>query len=126
MYKAVKTSIYLLYKYYSNGGTKSIAYETAIMVTSFFLMIHVLQVKVFLWGGGITFGSNRFERFLSVSVVFIPAYFLISSIYGKKKILEMEGDNSVIFRKGYFFIILYCVFTFSVLTFLVLINKHII
>lgn len=125
MYKAVKTTIYLLYKYYSTGGTKSIAYETALMVTSFFLMIHVLQVKVLLWGGGITFGSTRFERLLSVSVVFIPAYFLLSSLYRKDKILMMEGDNSINHRKGYLFIILYCVFTFSLLTFLVFISKPI-
>lgn len=110
----------MLYKYYKGGGTKSIAYESAIMTATFFIIIHLLQVKVLVWGGGLTFGNSRIEKLLSISIFFIPIYFLLSQIFKRNIIVNIQEKYLVSYRNGYIYLIIYCIATFSLLTFLIL------
>lgn len=122
MKKVFQDVIYLLYRHYNGGGTKSIAYESAIISVAFLILIHLLQIKVLVWGGGVTIGDNRLLRFLSISIYFIPVYFLLSWLFTRKNTLEYSYLGSL--RKGYLFLVLYLIATFSILTLIILYKKN--
>ena len=118
MYKGIKFVIYLLYKHYFGGGTKNIAYESALMTVTFFILIHLLQIKVLFWGGGLTFGSTKPERLLSVSFIFIPVYLILNFFFRKKDTLDPTNNYPINLKKGYLYLMLYCVLSLSLLVFL--------
>lgn len=121
MRKIILDAIFLLYKYYDKGGTKIIAYESALMSLTTLIMIHVLQIKVLLVGGGLTIGDSRLVRLISVSVVFIPVYFLLQACF---KNAELDEHNySGVMRKGYLYLITYVILSISLLIVLALANK---
>ncbi len=122
MKKIFKDIIYLLYRHYNGGGTKSIAYESAIISVTFLILIHILQIKVLVWGGGVTIGNNRLLRFLSISIYFIPVYLLLSWLFTKHDTLEYSYLGSI--KRGYLFFILYLVATFTILTIIILYKKN--
>lgn len=124
--KTISITIYLLFKHYLGGGTKAIAYESALMTATFFVLIHLLQVKVLLWGGGLTFGVSKLQKLLSISVVFIPTYFILMKIFSKKTISNIPTKYSINYKRGYLYLILYCLLTFGILTLLILISKDLI
>jgi hypothetical protein len=126
MLKTISITIYLLYRHYLGGGTKSIAYESALMTVTFFVMIHILQIKVFFWGGGVTFGNTRVEKFLSISVVFIPIYFILTNVFKKRNVIDIQNHYSINYRKSYLYLIIYCFLTFGLLTFFILKSKNLI
>lgn len=121
MRKLFLDTIFLLNKYYDKGGTKIIAYESALMTMTTLILIHVLQIKVLVVGGGLTMGDSRLVRLLSVSIVFIPVYFLLQGCF-KKAELD-EHNYSGVIRKGYSYLIIYVILSISLLVVLVLANK---
>ncbi len=126
MLKTISITIHLLYRHYLGGGTKAIAYESALMTVTFFIMIHILQIKVFFWGGGVTFGSTRLEKFLSISVVFIPVYFILMKAFKRNNIIDIQARYSINYKKSYLYLIIYCFLTFGLLTFIILRSKNLI
>jgi hypothetical protein len=122
MKKVFQNVIHLLYRHYNGGGTKSIAYESAISSVAFMILIHLLQIKVLIWGGGVTVGSNRLLRFLSISIYFIPVYFLLSWLFTRQNTLEYQYSGSL--RKGYLYLVLYLIISFALLTFIILYKKN--
>lgn len=93
--KVFQNVIHLLYRHFNGGGTKSIAYESAIASVVFMILIHLLQIKVLIWGGGMTIGSNRLLRFLSISIYFVPVYFLLSRWFTRQNTLEYQYSGSL-------------------------------
>lgn len=126
MLKIVGITIHLLYKHYLGGGTKTIAYESALMTVTFFVMIHLLQIKVLFWGGGLTFGNTRVEKFLSISVIFIPVYFTLMKVFKRNDVIDIQTRYPINYIKGYLYLIIYCFFTFGLLTFFILRSKNLI
>jgi hypothetical protein len=123
MRRIIKTAIFLLYKHYSSEGTKNIAYESAIITATFFIMIHLLQIKVIFWGGGMTFGDTKLEKFLSVSITFFPVYFALSRLFKKQEIVKFENELSIKERNGYLIMLLYIITSMLFLTFLIFKSK---
>lgn len=124
MKNLLRNTIYLLYRHYSGGGTKDIPYESALITVSFFIAIHILQIKVLLWGGGITIGETKGERLLFSFSIILSIYILLTVFFRKKEIINViyEGD----LRKGYGGIIIYICISLLVLIILVLKSKSII
>lgn len=124
MIKIIRDTIYLLYRHYNGGGTKSIAYESALITASFFFIIHVMQIKVLFWGGGLTFGNTKAERLFSAAIIIVPVYVVLYLGFKKRDVLEKS--SSINLRKGYFYLLLYIFLTFTLLVLLILNNKNII
>jgi hypothetical protein len=126
MLKTISITIHLLYRHYLGGGTKTIAYESALMTVTFFAMIHILQIKVLLWGGGLTFGNTRLEKFLSISVIFIPVYFILMKVFKRNDVIDIQNRYSINYKRSYLYLIFYCIFTFGLLTFFILRSKNLV
>jgi len=118
MRKILLDTLFLLYKHFDKGGTKIIAYESALMSMTTFILIHFLQIKVLFTGGGLTIGDSRLVRLLSVSVIFIPIYYLLQKCFKKSEI--SEHNYSGVIRKGYLYLISYVVLSITLLVILVL------
>jgi hypothetical protein len=116
--------IFLFYRHYNGGGTKSIAYESAIISVAFLILIHILQIKVLLWGGGVTIGDSRLLRFLSISIYFVPVYFLLSYFFTRQETSEYQFTGNL--KKGYLFLVFYLVISFSTLSLIILFKKNLI
>ncbi len=122
MKRTINKLIYLLFRHYYGGGTKPIAYESSIASCTFLILIHVLQIKVLIWGGGTTSGDNRLLRFLSISLYFIPVYLLLSWFFRRKDIIEYKYSGNL--RKDYLLLVLYLLATFSILTLIILFKNN--
>lgn len=121
MRKIFLDTIFLLNNFYNKGSTKIISYESALMTMTTFLLIHLLQIKVLVVGGGLTIGDSRLIRLLSVSIVFIPIYFLLQACFQRDELDEY--NYSGVIQKGYLFLISYMFLSISLLVVLVLATK---
>jgi Na+/proline symporter len=123
--KTLKFTVYLLYKYYSKGGTRDIPYASATLLLTFMGLIHVYQFLLLINRMDLvpTDGSQaKIGNFLQLGFFILPIALLL--IFGVKK-SEIESANYTPekVKRGYIFFILYLVVTFAILLFLIYFQK---
>ena len=115
MMKFGRFIVYLLYRYYDKDSTKSIAYESAILISVVVLLINFLTImgllglrdKIKLLGGD----DSRIIEYIKVAVYTTLAYFGLSLLFKKKNIKGLQYDGEEI-KRGYFFVVAYGLFSF--------------
>lgn len=93
MKRLIAFVIFLFYRYYDKGSTKSIAYLSAIIGISFLTFINISTIlilfnldRVFL----IIESHGRFIRYISSIVLWLPFYLFYQFYFKKEKIIQME------------------------------------
>jgi hypothetical protein len=104
----IKRAIFLLYKYYSGSGTKDIPYESALLSCAFFILVHVFQIKLLLFGGTLLFGESKIKRLGFAFVLVIVVYFILNLVFKRTDIKNMVYPESDI-RRDSFYLLAYTI-----------------
>jgi len=92
--------VYLFYKYYSKGATKSIAYESAIMATSFliFLNLAALTICFSLHKEVYTIinSENGYIKLLKGTIILIPQIVALVFVFRKSYIIGLKFEKSTV------------------------------
>lgn len=121
----LRFAAYLLYKYYSKGGTKDIPYASAILGLAFMGLIHIFQILLLFNGMSLvpTDGSQaKIGNFLKMGLFILPIVVLLMVVIKKDKLQEMSYDEAQM-KKGYIFLILYVILSFALLLLLIFYRK---
>jgi hypothetical protein len=121
----IRFAAYLLYKYYSKGGTKDIPYASAILALAFMGLIHIYQILLLFNGMSLvpTDGSQaKVGNFLKMGLFILPIVLLLMALIKKNKLQEMSYAE-VQMKRGYFFLILYIILSFALLLLLIFYRK---
>ena len=129
MMKTLKVISYLFYRYYSKGGTKAIPYFSTICALVLLLSLHIFQFLVIFNGMSLVgLGSNaepgsaRLIKYLKIALLTSPLFLLFSFLIKKSELQSMHYSETKI-RRGYIYLVIYIVFSFSLLMFLALLKK---
>jgi hypothetical protein len=121
----IRFAAYLLYRYYSKGGTKDIPYASAILALAFMGLIHIFQILLLFNGMSLvpTDGSQaKVGNFLKMGLFILPIVLLLMVLVKKDKLQEMAYDETQM-KRGYIFLILYIVLSFALLLLLIYYRK---
>lgn len=121
----MKMIIYILYRYYNNGSTKVIAYESSIFGFLLILFINLFAIMQYF---DLTF-QRKFSEFnilwkyiLVLLCLLMPGYLIISKIT-KKKDLKNENLEQKYKPIHGWFLFLYILFSVSFMIYAININK---
>jgi hypothetical protein len=118
--------IFLFNRYYSKGATKSIAYESAIMATSFLIFMNFMAVSIILSIDDVIYSfiynENGVIKLMKGSILLLPQIILLAFCFKKKYINELKYDNSKI-NLWNMILLAYFIFSFLMVGALVLFYK---
>ena len=127
--KTIKFIAYLFYKYYSTGATKSIPYFSTICALVMILILHFFQILILfncmylLPTVHATPGMPRFIKYLETALITSPLFLFFFLLIKKNELQSMQYDKSKT-KRGYIYLIIYIVLSFSFLVFLLLLKKR--
>lgn len=117
--RVIKFIAFLFYRYYSTGGTRRIPYFSTLGALVMMLYIHLFQILILINrvddiipGGG---NEARPIKYLKMALFF--------ALFIKKKELQQMAYSPSTIKKGYVWLILYLVASFTVLILLMLYKK---
>lgn len=114
--------LYLFYKYYDKGSTKSIAYISALTALMMVLFLNIFSILILTGIGKVYFvfleGTPISIKYLLVFVIFFPIFILIKKIFKMEDMLKVEMDK-ITMRKGYFIIVAYIFLSILMLTLII-------
>lgn len=119
MNKIITKVLFLFYRYYDKGSTKSIAYTSSISALIGLIFINVFSIIVLFRIADIIplHNSSRAINYLIFGLFFyLPMYILLSRKYKKEEIKNVRITN---LKFGYIYLLSYILFSVSLLTFLI-------
>lgn len=122
MRKLFEFVIFLFYKYYDKGSTKSISYFSALTATVGLLFLITIDILLalgidFAYYSPIIRGYGRFVEFLSCSFLFLPFYIPLA-IFIKKEDIKSKSYSPRSIKLGNIFLIISIVAAFAIFTIL--------
>lgn len=120
--KILKFVMYLFYRYYSTGGTKSIPYFSALCAVVFLIYIHIFQLfiiinKVEVFGMGED--NSRIENYGRLVLFLLPIFLIIGYLIKPNDLKSLKYKEDKI-KKGNIYLIAYCALNCVVLFLLIL------
>lgn len=126
MKRLILKFIFLFYKYYDKGSTKSIAYLSALSAFILILFMNILFLLIFFdvlkRNSEFSIATSMYVKYLLGFLILIPTLFTLSRIFPKEEIIKMEMDKSSM-RKGYFLIVSYVILSIVLLVFVINVKK---
>ena len=106
---------YLLYRYYSTGQTKDVAYIKTITTIVFLLVMNIVSLLILINQTAmlsIINSDKKWIQYLKIGIVGLPLFF---SFLLKEKELKVASYSVTEIRKGNKFLLLYIIGTFVLL-----------
>ena len=102
--------VFLLYRYFERSSSKSIAYESSLVVMTVFISLNFLAISTLLGldVGRIAFNDDgdKIIQYLKSAIYMAPIYFLFTLLFKRKEIVGLEYDERKM-KRGYYFLVLY-------------------
>ena len=111
--KTFRFVFFLLYRYYSKGGTKVIPYFSTLCAISLLFFLHVLQLLIIFDTMDyfpINGNESRILRYGKIALLSIPVFLMISFLVRPKEVRNMSYDEAKI-KKGNILLLLYVLAT---------------
>lgn len=108
---------YLLYRYYSTGKTKDVAYIKTITTIVFLLVMNIVSLLILINKTAmlsIINSDKKWMQYLNIGIVGLPL-FLFFLFLLKEKELKVASYSATEIRKGNKFLLLYIICTFVLL-----------
>jgi hypothetical protein len=125
MKKIINKFLSLLYDYYNDGSTQSIAYEKSIITLILVLFLNIYSILVYtgIEDKYLSFSTETpmWQKYLIVLLSLLPIYYSLKRIFKKEIILRIRLDKPSK-RRGYIIIIGYILASMIILT-LIIQNK---
>jgi len=124
--KTVKFVAYLFYRYYSSSGArKDIPYFSTLCALVILFYIHLVQLLILLNMMNIIpiqTGDMRVGRFFKIALFLLPFFFLFIAFIRKSELQSIQYDELKV-KKGYIYLVIYIVLSFSFMIFLAILKK---
>lgn len=118
--KTLKFISYLLYRFYSRGGTKNIPYFSTICALVLFTSIHILQLLVFFDCNALLQGignDNRLFRYFKIILLSSPVFLLFFYLIKEDDLKNAEYSEKKV-KLGAFLLVSYVIFSFALFLYL--------
>ena len=115
--RILKFVMYILYKYYSKGRTKNVAYFSALGVVAFLITIHVFQLLIITNKFNYLptqLGDSKIYKYLKVFIFILPIYSIIALLVKPSDIKGLNYDEKRL-KTGAIVLIVYGVVNFILL-----------
>lgn len=94
MKRLMLKALFLFYKYYDKGSTKSIAYFSALIALMMIIFLNIFPILI-LFGkikrnSKNTVGTSMALKYLIGFLIFIPTFLTLKNIFKKEDILEVK------------------------------------
>lgn len=110
--------LFLFYRYYDKGSTKSIAYFSALNALIIVLFLNLFSVLIFFdvvkRNPEYSIKTSMVIKYLNGYVIYIPIFLILKKIFRKEDILKIEMDKPSM-KRGYFIIITYIILSILIL-----------
>jgi ABC-type transport system involved in cytochrome c biogenesis permease subunit len=116
----LRFTAYLLFRYYSKGKNKEVAYFSTFCILSLMFFFHFLQAAMifnFFSYLPSTKGDERIVRYLKTALMLVPIFAALFFLVKKSSLATAEYSESKV-RRGYWFLILYAILSFALLVYL--------
>jgi len=120
----MKFIAYLFYLYYSKGPRKTIAYLSTILAMCLLFYIHLFQALILLASTNIIPSGSKFEAstWVKLALFMLPIFFFFRWLLPEPDLKEASYDEGII-RKGNVRLVVYIIFSITLLVFLILYKK---
>jgi hypothetical protein len=118
--KTLKFISYLLYRFYSRGGTKNIPYFSAVCALVLFTSMHILQLLVFFDCHALLHGignDTRPLRYLKIILLSSPVFLLFFYLIKENDLKNAEYPEKKV-KLGAFLLVSYVIFSFALFLYL--------
>jgi hypothetical protein len=116
--KTLKFIMFILYRYYSKGGTKHIPYFSALCAVVFLIYIHIFQVLIIFNKVDDILPMNehdaRITKYWKLALFLLPIFFIVAALVKPKDLENLSYDERKI-RRGGIFLIIYSITSFVLL-----------
>jgi len=123
--KTIKFIAFLFYKYYSKGATSDIPYVSTLCAMGLLLYLHLVQFLAIFNALNLIPGNSsdtRVVEYFKIALFMTPLFLIIMIFIKKSELKSMQCEKHKI-KKGYIFLIIYIILSFSLTMFLALIQK---
>lgn len=124
--KTIKFVAYLFYRYYSSSGPrKDIPYFSTLGALALLFYIHVVQLLILLNMMNIIPVQNddtRVAKFFKIALFLLPIFLLFLAFIRKSELQSLQYDEQKV-KRGYIYLVIYIVFSFSFMIFLAVLKK---
>lgn len=119
--KTLRFVFFLLYRYYSKGGTKVIPYFSTLCAVSLLFFVHVFQLllifNVFEYFP-ISGSENRIIRYGKIALISVPVFIFFALLIKEKDIKNAYYEEEKI-KKGNLFLLGYAILSVCLLLWLI-------
>ncbi|MBN8785242.1 MAG: hypothetical protein J0G98_19440 [Terrimonas ferruginea] len=123
----LKFVMYILYKYYSKGGTKEISYFSALCVVVLLIYIHFFQILILFNQVDAVLPMNRNDdrpvKYLKLAIFLLPVFLIISLLVKPKDLKNSSYDERKV-KRGGFYLVIYSITSFILLFVLAFLKRN--
>lgn len=110
--------MYLFFRYYSTGPTRSIAYFKALSAVAFLIYFHIFQILIIIGQVDnvipINEGDFQITKYWKMALFLLPIFLLLYFLIKPQDLQDLEYDESKI-KRGNIYLIVYCISSFILL-----------
>lgn len=114
----LKFVMYILYRYYSKGGTKDIPYFSALCAVVLLIYIHVFQILIILDKVDAILpmkeDDDRVVKYLKLGFFLLPVFLIVYLLVRPKDLENASYDESKV-KRGGIYLIIYSIISFILL-----------
>lgn len=116
--KTLKFVMYILYRYYSKGGTKRIPYFSALCAVVFLIYIHIFQILIILDAVGDILPMNKDDtqitKYWKLALFLLPVFLIVAYLVKPKDLENVSYDENKV-KRGGVYLIVYSIISFILL-----------
>ncbi len=123
--KTIKFVAYLFYRYYSTGPRKDIRYFSTIGAMVMLFYFHLVQLLIIFNAINlipVKDSDTRVTEYFKIALFMTPLFFIIMLFIKKSELDTMQYDEQKI-KRGYIYLVIYIILSFSFMIFLALLKK---
>lgn len=116
--KTLRFIMYILYRFYSKGGTKHIPYFSALCAVVFLIYIHIFQILIILNSVDdmlpLNKGDTRITKYWKLALFLLPFFFIVAYLVKPTDLQNVSYDEGKI-KRGGIYLIIYSIISFVLL-----------
>ncbi|KAF0127915.1 MAG: hypothetical protein FD155_3489 [Bacteroidetes bacterium] len=111
--------LYLLYRYYDKGATRTIAYESAIMAMSFLIFLNLATLSIYFSVHkdlySLVNSNDGYIKIIKGSLLLIPQILILGFVFKKDYLRNLKFNQSIV-KLGNVLLILYIIASFIIVS----------
>lgn len=110
--------MYILYRYYSKGGTRDVPYFSALCAVVLLIYIHIFQILIILNKVDavlpIREGDDRVLKYFKLGLFLLPVFLIVYLLVRPRDLENVSFDEAKV-KRGGIYLIIYSIISFILL-----------